>query len=98
MCKLKLDEWLINYYYKENEAKGSELNMTKDFFKIEASNCLDDLFVNQTFNILLNLDNVVLEQKKDDNREWFDVICKDGKKYCVSIEEAERIRKELGGK
>lgn len=72
--------------------------MTKDFFKIEASNCPDDLFVNQTFTILLNLDNVVLEQKKNGNREWCDVVCKDEKKYFVSIEEAERIRKELSEK
>lgn len=72
--------------------------MTNGYFKIEASSCPEDLFVDQTFSILLNLDNVVLEQKKNGNREWCDVICKDGKKYCVSIEEAERIRKELGEK
>lgn len=70
--------------------------MGKNFFKIEASEHPDNLFANQKFNVLLNLDDGVrLEQQKHENREWYDVICGEKKKYSISVGEAERITKEV---
>ena len=70
--------------------------MNKSSFIIEAAECPDNLFVGKTFNVLLNLEDFIyLDDQKDGNKEWCNVICKKDKKYFVSLKEAERIAKEL---
>ena len=68
----------------------------RSFFVIEAADCPNDLFIGKTHSVMLDMVNFVyLDDQKDGNKEWCNVICKKDKTYFVTLQEAERIAKEL---
>lgn len=71
--------------------------MVKNFLRIEAADCPDNLFKGEKDIVVVNLNNVIdFQHKEYKGNEWYSIGCVGKKHFYVTVAEAERIFNKLG--